>query len=71
MNIDINAAGFASKVAQFDKKQTILVNCHAGSRGAIASAELARLGFKTVCNLDGGMAAWEKSIHQADGSNQP
>ena len=66
VNIDINAAGFAANVAKFDKKQTILVNCHAGSRGAIASAALAKLGFKTVCNLEGGLDAWEKSGHQAE-----
>ena len=59
VNVDIHSPDFAAKAAQFDKKQPILVNCHAGSRGAIASAELARLGFKTVCNLDGGLAAWE------------
>lgn len=61
INADINSPDFATKAAQFDKKQTILVNCHVGSRGAIASAELAKLGFKTVCNLEGGLAAWEKS----------
>jgi len=61
VNIDINAPDFASKVAPFDKQQPILVNCHAGSRGAVASAALAKLGFKTVCNLEGGLQAWEKS----------
>lgn len=61
VNIDINAPGFASKVAAFDKTKPLLVNCHAGSRGAIASAKLAELGFKTVCNLEGGLAAWEKA----------
>ena len=66
VNIDINAPGFAEKVAQFDKSKSILVNCHAGSRGAIASAALARLGFKTVCNLEGGLAAWEKDGHQSE-----
>jgi rhodanese-related sulfurtransferase len=60
-NIDINEPGFASKVADFDKSKPVLVNCHAGSRGAIAAAELAKLGFKTVCNLEGGLAAWEKA----------
>jgi rhodanese-related sulfurtransferase len=65
VNIDINAPDFSAKAAQLDKKQTILVNCHAGSRGAIASAELARLGFKTVCNLEGGLQAWEA------GNNKP
>jgi rhodanese-related sulfurtransferase len=61
INADINSPDFTAKAAQFDKKQTILVNCHVGSRGAIASAKLAGLGFKTVCNLDGGLDAWEKS----------
>jgi rhodanese-related sulfurtransferase len=61
LNFDINAPGFASKVAGFDKSKAILVNCHAGSRGVIAAAELARQGFKTVCNLEGGLAAWEKA----------
>jgi len=66
VNIDINAPGFASKVADFDKSKPILVNCHAGSRGAIASAELAKLGFKTVCNLEGGLSAWEKAGNTAE-----
>ena len=34
LNIDINAPGFASKVADFDKSKPILVNCHAGSPGS-------------------------------------
>lgn len=61
LNIDLHAPGFASKVAEFDKSKPILVTCHAGSRGAIASAQLADLGFTTVCNLEGGLAAWEKA----------
>jgi rhodanese-related sulfurtransferase len=71
VNIDINAPGFGTKAAQFDKKQAILVNCHAGSRGAIASAALAKLGFKTVCNLEGGLAEWEKAGHEPEKKAQP
>jgi len=71
VNIDVNAPGFATKVTGFDKSKPILVNCHAGSRGAIASVELAKLGFKTVCNLEGGLAAWEKSGHEPERSTQP
>jgi rhodanese-related sulfurtransferase len=61
LNADINSPDFAAKAAQFDKKQPILVSCHVGSRGAIAGAELARLGFKSVFNIEGGVAAWEKA----------
>jgi rhodanese-related sulfurtransferase len=66
LNFDINAPGFAAKVSDLDKAKPILVNCHAGSRGAIAAAKLAELGFKTVCNLEGGLAAWEKAGHNAE-----
>jgi hypothetical protein len=61
MNIDINAPDFVAREAKFDRKQTMLVNGHAGSGEAIASAALARLGLKTVCKSDGGLDAWEKS----------
>jgi rhodanese-related sulfurtransferase len=71
INIDIHAPGFAQKVAQFDKSKPILVNCHAGSRGAVASAELTKLGFKTVCNLEGGLSAWEKAGHEAERKKEP
>ena len=66
INADIHSPDFAAKAAAFDKKKPILVHCHVGSRGAIAAAELARLGFKSVFNLDGGLDAWEKAGHRAE-----
>ena len=44
INADIHSPDFATKAAQFDKKKPILVNCHLGSRGDIAAAELRRIG---------------------------
>jgi rhodanese-related sulfurtransferase len=70
LNFDINAPGFAEKVSTLDKSKPILVNCHAGSRGAIAAGELAKLGFKTVCNLEGGLSAWEKAGNQPEATPQ-
>jgi len=61
INADIHSPEFAAKAAAFDKKKPILVNCHLGSRGDIAAAELARMGFKNVFNLEGGLDAWEKA----------
>lgn len=61
LNIDVNAPGFSDKMTGFDKAKPILVNCHVGSRGAIASAELGKLGFKNVYNLEGGLDGWEKA----------
>ena len=66
INADIHSPDFATKAAQFDRKKPILVNCHVGSRGAIAAAELARLGFKSVFNLEGGVDAWEKAGNHAE-----
>jgi len=66
INLNIHSPDFAAKAAQFDKMNPILVNCHVGSRGAIAAAELARLGFKSVFNLEGGVDAWEKAGHHAE-----
>jgi rhodanese-related sulfurtransferase len=66
INLNIHSPDFAAKAAQFDKKKPILVNCHVGSRGAIAAAELRRLGFKSVFNLEGGIDAWEKAGNHAE-----
>jgi rhodanese-related sulfurtransferase len=71
LNADINSPDFTAKAAQFDKKQPILVSCHVGSRGAIAGAALARLGFKSVFNIEGGVDAWEKAGNQPVKSKTP
>lgn len=71
LNADINSPDFTAKAAQFDKKQPILVSCHVGSRGAIAGAALARLGFKSVFNIEGGVDAWEKAGNQPAKSKTP
>jgi rhodanese-related sulfurtransferase len=65
LNIDVNAADFASKAAQLDKSKPVLVNCHAGIRGARAAAILNGLGFQSVLNLEGGLYAWEAAGHEA------
>jgi rhodanese-related sulfurtransferase len=68
INLDINDIGFVDRVEKLDKSKPILVNCHGGSRGAIAAAKLAKLGFTNACNLDGGLAAWEKAGNKAEGT---
>ncbi len=39
----------------------LLVYCRSGRMSAIAAAELVRLGYRDVSDLDGGMLEWEKS----------
>ena len=63
LNLDVNAPDFTTKAAQLDKSKAVLVNCHAGIRGARAAALLKNLGFD-VKNLDGGLHAWEAAGHK-------
>ena len=44
-----------------DLDTPLLVYCRSGRMSAIASAELVRLGYRDVSDLDGGMLAWAKS----------
>ena len=44
-----------------DLNTPLLVYCRTGRMSAIAAAELFRLGYRDVSDLDGGMLAWEKS----------
>ena len=59
MNLDVNGADFLTLAAKLDKSKPVLVNCHAGIRGARAAALFKELGFTNVMNLEGGLNAWE------------
>ena len=59
LNLDVNGSDFATLAAKLDKSKPVLVNCHAGIRGARAAALFSELGFTNVVNLDGGLNAWE------------
>jgi phage shock protein E len=61
VNIDWNAADFASKAAALDKSKTYLVHCAVGGRSAKASDKMTAIQFTNVYNLEGGIKAWEKA----------
>ena len=61
INIDVNSADFAKKVAALDKGKTYLVHCAAGVRSAKACSQLAPLGFSSLYDLSPGFKGWEKS----------
>ena len=44
-----------------DLDTPLLVYCRSGRMSAIATAELVRLGYRDVSDLDGGMLAWAKT----------
>ena len=58
INIDVEGMQFNADVSKLDKSKTYAVYCHSGRRSAIATAEMSKLGFKTLFNLEGGIGAW-------------
>ena len=44
-----------------DRDTPLLIYCKSGRMSEIAAAELLRLGYRNVSDLDGGMNAWEDS----------
>ncbi len=65
LNLDVNAPAFAEQAAKLDRFKPVLVNCHAGIRGARAAALLQAMGFANVKNLEGGLTAWEAAGNKA------
>ena len=49
-----------------DKNTTIVVYCRSGSRSALASATLMRMGYNSVLNVDGGWKAWLDAGYPAE-----
>lgn len=58
INIDVEGMQFNAEVSKLDKSKTYAVYCHSGRRSGIATAEMSKLGFKTLFNLEGGIGAW-------------
>jgi rhodanese-related sulfurtransferase len=52
---------FEARARKLDAKKPVLIYCRSGRRSAAASQVLAKLGFTTIRNLDGGIVAWEKA----------
>ncbi len=44
---------------EFEPARRLIVYCATGNRSALAAETLARLGFRRVAHLDGGMRAWK------------
>lgn len=61
VNIDVQAADFASRIQALDKKAAYAVYCHSGRRSAAAAAQMSDAGFSQVVDLDGGIQAWQQS----------
>jgi rhodanese-related sulfurtransferase len=57
-NIDFESGTFASDIQKIDKSKSYAVYCRSGNRSAQATAIMAKDGFKSIFNLDGGINNW-------------
>lgn len=59
IDIDLNSATFANEVAKLDPKLPYFVYCHSGNRSAQAVAFMQQHDFRSIYELQGGIAAWQ------------
>jgi phage shock protein E len=58
INIDIMSPEFSTKIKNLDADKTYLVYCRSGNRSASACSNMAKLGFKNLYNLSGGISSY-------------
>jgi len=58
-NVNWNSDDFLTKCEKYDKSKPIFVYCKAGGRSSQAASKLAKLGFKEIYNLEGGIMKWD------------
>jgi rhodanese-related sulfurtransferase len=58
VNIDFNSGTFDTDVGALDKSKTYLVHCAAGSRSAMATADMVALGFGDLYDMVDGFSGW-------------
>lgn len=61
LSIPFDSIADQASLLPADLDTPLLVYCRSGRMSAIAAAELVRIGYRNVSDLDGGMLAWEKS----------
>lgn len=61
INIDVEAADFATKTAALDKSKSYAIYCRSGNRSGVAMKQLQAAGFTHVYHLAGGIGAWQKA----------
>jgi rhodanese-related sulfurtransferase len=59
INVDFNSDNFSDEINRFDQDKIYLIYCRSGKRSAAASNVMAKLGFKNIYNMTGGILAWE------------
>lgn len=58
VNIDVETDTFKNEVLKLDKSKTYAVYCQSGRRSGIATAQMQKLGFSHLFNLQNGLSDW-------------
>ena len=61
INIDYQGADFAGEINKLDKTKSYAVYCHSGRRSGLATEIMAKDGFKSIFNLNGGIIDWQNA----------
>jgi rhodanese-related sulfurtransferase len=59
VNINMADSNFSNEVSKLDKNATVAVYCRSANRSAVATKEMAELGFTDMYDMQGGIIDWE------------
>ena len=60
-NINFRSSDFRKQIEKLDRNKPILLYCHSGVRSKMTAIMCKRMGFKTIYDLDRGLASWLKA----------
>jgi thioredoxin len=58
INMDVNEDEFDAQIKTLDKSKPVYVYCLSGGRSSSACKQMAKAGFTTLYNMEGGIMAW-------------
>jgi phage shock protein E len=61
INVDYEGLNFEGEVNKLDKAKTYAVYCRSGRRSGLATEVMAKNGFTSVFNLNGGIIDWQSA----------
>jgi phage shock protein E len=59
ININVADSNFSTEVSKLDKNATVAVYCRSANRSAVATKEMADIGFTDMYDMQGGIIDWE------------
>lgn len=64
-SISMPMRGIPARHSELDRDQDIVMICHHGARSFQAGMFLEQMGFASITNLQGGVAAWARDVDPA------